>query len=49
MAAKVKAKTSNVKVFMAKPKRRRPGVHAKTKSSKLKGSKNYLKKSVGQG
>jgi hypothetical protein len=27
----------------------RPGVHAKTKSSKLKSSKNYLKKNRGQG
>ena len=28
---------------------RRPGVHAKTKQSKLKNSKNYIKKPVGQG
>ena len=27
----------------------RPGVHAKTKTSKLKTSKNYKKKYVGQG
>lgn len=33
----------------AKPKVTRPGVHAKSKSSSHKGSKNYLKKSVGQG
>jgi len=32
-----------------KPKTRRPGVHAKTKSSKLKSSKNYLKRYRGQG
>lgn len=44
-----KAKISAVKLFKAKFKRRRPGVHAKTKASKLKGSKNYLKKYVGQG
>jgi hypothetical protein len=44
-----KAKISAVKLFKAKPKRKRPGVHAKTKASKLKGSKNYLKKYVGQG
>ena len=44
-----KAKISAVKLFKDKPKRKRPGVHAKTKSSKLKGSKNYLKKYVGQG
>lgn len=31
------------------PKKKRKGVHAKTKASKLKGSKNYLKKKVGQG
>jgi hypothetical protein len=27
----------------------RPGVHAKTKTSKLKTSKNYVKKNIGQG
>lgn len=27
----------------------RPGVHSKSKSSKLKTSKNYVKKNVGQG
>jgi hypothetical protein len=27
----------------------RPGVHSKAKTSKLKSSKNYVKKSVGQG
>ena len=27
----------------------RPGVHAKTKTSKLKGSKNYVKQYKGQG
>ena len=30
-------------------KTRRPGVHAKSKSSKLKTSKNYVKKYRGQG
>ena len=30
------------------PKRKRPGVHAKNKSSKLKSSKNYLKRDRGQ-
>jgi len=29
--------------------KKRPGVHSKTKSSKLKNSKNYLKKYRGQG
>ena len=33
----------------AKPKRKRAGVHAKSKTSKLKTSKNYRKLSVGQG
>jgi hypothetical protein len=28
---------------------KRPGVHAKTKTSRLKGSTNYIKKYKGQG
>ena len=32
-----------------KPKRRRPGIHSKCKSSKLKSSKNYRKTYKGQG
>ena len=32
-----------------KHKTKRPGVHAKTKNSKLKTSKNYVKKYRGQG
>ena len=32
-----------------RPKKRRPGVHAKTKSSKLKTSKHYKKAYRGQG
>ena len=32
-----------------KPKKRRPGVHAKTKTSKLKQSRNYVKHYRGQG
>ena len=32
-----------------KHKIKRPGVHAKTKNSKLKTSKNYVKKYRGQG
>jgi hypothetical protein len=35
--------------FQEKPRRKRPGVHAKSKSSKLKQSKNYKKKNRGQG
>jgi len=42
-------KTSNVRALHAKPKRKRKGVHAKTKASRHKGSKNYLKRNVGQG
>lgn len=36
-------------IWVEKPKRRRPNVHAKTKNSKLKSSKNYKKKYKGQG
>ena len=35
--------------FVAKPKRKRPGIHAKTKYSKIKSSKNYKKIRRGQG
>ncbi len=35
--------------YIERPKKRRPGVHAKTKSSKVKSSKNYLKRYKGQG
>lgn len=31
------------------PKRKRPGVHAKSKTSKIKNSKNYKKAYRGQG
>ena len=47
MAAKVK--TSTVSSYRAKPKVKRPGVHAKTKQSKNKNSKNYIKPYVAQG
>jgi len=36
-------------ILYEKPKTRRPGVHAKTKSSKVKSSKYYQKKYRGQG
>jgi hypothetical protein len=45
--AKAKQSVSS-SVRLDKPKRKRPGVHAKSKSSKLKQSKNYLKKNRGQ-
>ena len=35
--------------FARKPKVKRPGVHAKSKSSKLKASKNYVKQYKQQG
>jgi hypothetical protein len=44
--AKIKETTGGVK---AKAKVARPGVHAKTKTSKLKTSKNYRKLNRGQG
>lgn len=34
---------------METPKRRRPGVHAKTKTSRSKNAKHYKKKYRGQG
>jgi hypothetical protein len=44
--AKVKSEST---VKKEKIKVRRKGIHAKTKSSKLKNSKNYVKKYRGQG
>jgi len=32
-----------------KPKKKRPGIHSKSKTSKLKNSKNYKKQYKGQG
>lgn len=51
MAPVKKSKTSSGSVgnFLAKPKVSRPGVHAKTKTSRIKGSKNYKKRYRGQG
>jgi hypothetical protein len=45
--AKVKTNTAVAKI--EKPKVTRPGVHAKTKTSALKSSKNYKKLYKGQG
>jgi len=39
----------SVFTFTEKKVRKRPGIHAKSKSSKLKSSKNYCKKYRGQG
>ena len=47
--AKTKAKSTSVSLFKERPKKSRPGVHSKTKTSKLKNSKNYKKKYRGQG
>lgn len=45
----MKKSNTSIKSFRAKPKVKRKGIHAKTKASKHKGSKNYLKLNVGQG
>ena len=47
--AKGKSKSAAVIVKIAKPEVKRRGIHAKTKTSKLKQSKNYKKLSRGQG
>lgn len=44
-----KTTTTSVKLHLTKPKRKRPGVHSKKKSSNSKSSKNYKKRYVGQG
>jgi len=46
---KAKSTSGSASNFLVKSKVSRPGVHAKTKSSKLKSSKNYKKRSRGQG
>lgn len=43
------AKTISSSGFSKKPKVSRPGIHAKTKTSRTKSSKNYTKKYKGQG
>lgn len=35
--------------YIDRPKKKRPGVHAKSKQSKLKSSRNYKKAYRGQG
>jgi hypothetical protein len=44
-----KAKAQAASSFKEKPKVSRPGVHAKTRTSSSKTSKNYKKKYRGQG
>lgn len=43
------AKVQSTSNFKKKPKVKRPGVHAKTKMSSCKTSKNYVKPYKGQG
>jgi hypothetical protein len=43
------AKSSSTSIKVDKPKVKRPGVHAKSKTSKLKSSKSYKKLYRGQG
>lgn len=44
-----KTTTAKVQTYHESSKKKRPGVHAKTKTSRLKGSKHYVKAYVGQG
>ena len=46
--AKVK-KSESGSSFFKRAKRKRPGIHAKKKTSKLKSSKNYKKRNAQQG
>lgn len=46
MAAKQKGSFSE---FKKKSRKKRPGIHSKSKSSKLKNSRKYNKRYVGQG
>ena len=39
----------NLQVYEKPAKKKRPGIHAKSKSSSLQSSKNYKKKYRGQG
>lgn len=38
-----------ISTYIDKPKKKRPGVHAKTKTSRSPGSRNYRKAYRGQG
>lgn len=42
-------KQSSNSSYIGHPRRKRPGVHSKKKTSKCKSSKNYKKKYKGQG
>lgn len=41
--------SSNTSLYSKKTKVKRPGIHAKNKAGRNKGSKNYLKRYKGQG
>ena len=43
------ARKVNVYQYIKKAKKKRPGIHAKSKSSNCKQSRNYVKKYKGQG
>ena len=43
------AKGINLGSYIEKPRKKRPGIHSKSKTSKLKNSKNYAKPYRGQG
>lgn len=45
----MKKSNTAIKNFHSRPKKSRKGIHAKSKSSKSKTSKNYLKRYKGQG
>jgi hypothetical protein len=44
-----KAKNTPSNSHKSKPRKKRKGVHAKTKSSRTKSSRNYKKPNAGQG
>lgn len=43
------AKNSSVNKYRRNTRHKRPGIHAKTKQSRCKSSKNYFKINIGQG
>ena len=44
-----KAKLQSAISFVRKPRKKLPGIHAKSKTSKSKNSKNYIKPYTAQG
>ena len=43
------ARRLNLQAYRFKPKKKRPGIHSKTKTSRSKTSNNYVKAYRGQG